>query len=65
VPLFHHTGRRHGVFEIVRVAVLPFGEIDASTVGAEPGETDWHVGRARTRSAASRIAALLDESTGA
>jgi signal transduction histidine kinase len=38
LPVFDHTGRRHGLVEIVRVAVMPFGEIDPATVDPEPGD---------------------------
>jgi uncharacterized protein YhfF len=62
LPVFDHTGRRHGMVEIVRVAVLPFGEIDESMVDPEPGDTDWHAGRARAYDECrEEIAALLGE----
>jgi signal transduction histidine kinase len=62
LPVFDHTGRRHGAVEIVRVAVLPFGEIDPATIDPEPGESDWHVARARAYEACrDEIAALLGE----
>ena len=62
LPVFDHTGRRHGLVEIVRVAVLPFGEIDASMVDPEPGEADWHAGRAKAYDECrEEIAALLGE----
>jgi signal transduction histidine kinase/uncharacterized protein YhfF len=62
LPVFDHTGRRHGVVEVVRVAVMPFGEIDASMVDPEPGETDWHAARARAYDECrEEIAALLGD----
>ncbi|WP_053225633.1 histidine kinase [Solirubrobacter soli] len=62
LPVFDHTGRRHGLVEIVRVAVMPFGEIDPATVDPEPGEADWHVGRAKAyQECREEIAALLGE----
>jgi hypothetical protein len=48
--------------EIVRVAVMPFGEIDLGHVDPEPGETDWHTGRRRAYDECrGEIAALLGE----
>ena len=62
LPVFDHTGRRHGAVEIVRVAVLPFGEIDATIVDPDPGEPDWHAARARAYDTCrEEIAALLGE----
>ena len=62
LPVFDHTGRRHGLVEIVRVAVLPFGEIDGSMVDPEPGDEDWHTGRAKAYDECrEEIAALLGE----
>jgi signal transduction histidine kinase/uncharacterized protein YhfF len=62
LPVFDHTGRRHGLVEIVRVAVMPFGEIDPATVDPEPGEADWHAGRAKAYDECrEEIAALLGE----
>jgi hypothetical protein len=31
--------------EVVRVALVPFGEVDPATVSPEPGFDDWHEGR--------------------
>jgi hypothetical protein len=45
--VFDHTGRCHATVEVVRVAVLPFSEVDPRTIDAEPGEPDWHAGRRR------------------
>jgi signal transduction histidine kinase/uncharacterized protein YhfF len=62
LPVFDHTGRRHGLVEIVRVAVMPFGEIDPATVDPEPGEADWHAGRRKAYDQCrEEIAALLGE----
>ena len=44
------------------MAVLPFGEIDASMVDPEPGEADWHAARTRAYDECrEEIAALLGE----
>jgi two-component sensor histidine kinase/uncharacterized protein YhfF len=62
LPIYDHTGRRHGYVEICGVAVKPFGEIDPGTVDPEPGETDWHKARARAYDECrDEIAALLGE----
>ena len=62
LPVFDHTGRRHGAVEVVRVAVLPFGEIEAHMVDPEPGESDWHAARTRAYGECrDEIAALLGE----
>ena len=62
LPVYDHTGRRHGYVEICGVAVKPFGEIDPSTVDPEPGETDWHKARAQAyEECRDEIAALLGE----
>ena len=62
LPVFDHTGRRHGAVEVVGVALIPFGEIDPRTVDPEPGETDWHAARARAYDECrEEIAALLGE----
>jgi signal transduction histidine kinase/uncharacterized protein YhfF len=62
LPVYDHTGRRHGYVEICGVAVKPFGEIDPSTVDPEPGETDWHKARAQAYDECrDEIAALLGE----
>jgi signal transduction histidine kinase/uncharacterized protein YhfF len=61
--VFDHTGRRHGVVEVVRVALLPFGEIEPGMVDPEPGEADWHAARRRAyQTCREEIAALLGES---
>ena len=62
LPVYDHTGRGYGLVEVVRVAVMPFGEIDASMVDPEPGESDWHAARRRAYdSCREEIAALLGE----
>ena len=62
LPVFDHTGRRHGLVEVIRVAVMPFREIDPSMVDPEPGDADWHAGRARAyEECREEIAALLGE----
>jgi uncharacterized protein YhfF len=62
LPVLDHTGRRHAVVEVVRVALVPFGEIDPATIDAEPGEADWHAGRRRAYDECrAEIAALLGE----
>ena len=62
LPIFDHTGRRHGLVEIVGVAVKAFGEIDAATIDPEPGESDWHAARSRAYAECrEEIAALLGE----
>ena len=32
LPVMDHRGRRHGTVEVVRIAVMPFGEVDAGSV---------------------------------
>jgi signal transduction histidine kinase/uncharacterized protein YhfF len=32
LPVIDHHGRRHGLVEVIRIAVLPFGEVDSGTV---------------------------------
>ena len=62
LPVYDHTGRRHGFVEVFGVAVKPFGEIDPGTVDPEPGETDWHKARAQAyEECRDEIAALLGE----
>jgi uncharacterized protein YhfF len=61
-----HHGRRHGTVEVVRIAVMPFGEVDAGAVyehdpdGVSPDE--W---RERQRDYYDRcreqMATLLDQ----
>ena len=62
LPVYDHTGRGYGLVEVVRVAVIPFAEIDASMVDPEPGEPDWHAARRRAYDECrDEIAALLGE----
>jgi signal transduction histidine kinase/uncharacterized protein YhfF len=62
LPVLDHAGRRHAVVEVVRVGLVPFGEIDQGTIDAEPGEADWHAGRRRAYAECrEEIAALLGE----
>ena len=62
LPVYDHTGRGYGLVEVVRVAVMPFAEIDASMVDPEPGEPDWHAARRRAYDECrDEIAALLGE----
>ena len=62
LPVYDHTGRGYGLVEVVRVAVMPFGEIDASMVDPEPGEPDWRAARRRAYTECrEEIAALLGE----
>jgi uncharacterized protein YhfF len=50
------------VVEVVKVALLPFSEVDPATVDAEPGEPDWHAGRRRAyEECQAEMAALLGE----
>jgi uncharacterized protein YhfF len=65
LPLMDHRGRRHGTVEVVRIAVMPFGEVDAGSVQEhESGLTpeDW---RAAQRDYYDRcreqVASLLEE----
>jgi signal transduction histidine kinase/uncharacterized protein YhfF len=62
LPVLDHTGRRHCVVEVVRMALAPFAEVDPFTIDAEPGEADWHAGRRRAYDECrEEIAALLGE----
>jgi signal transduction histidine kinase/uncharacterized protein YhfF len=62
LPVLDHTGRRHACVEVVRVALVPFAEIDPATIDPEPGEADWHEGRRRAYAECrDEIAALLGE----
>ncbi|HET8950890.1 MAG TPA: histidine kinase [Solirubrobacteraceae bacterium] len=65
LPVTDHHGRRHGTVEVVRIAVMPFGEVDAGSVEeheAGIGADQW---RAAQRDYYDRcreqVAALLDE----
>src|SRR4051812_22451541 len=62
LPVLDHTGRRHGVVEVVRVAVLPFSDVDPVSVDAEPGAPDWHAGRRQAYDECrEEVAALLGD----
>jgi uncharacterized protein YhfF len=62
LPVLDHTGRRHAVVEVVRVGLIPFGEIDPATIDPEPDEPDWHAGRRRAYAECrEELAALLGE----
>jgi len=44
LPVIDHRGRRHGTVEVVRIAVMPFGEVDAGSVEeheAGLGADEW------------------------
>jgi signal transduction histidine kinase/uncharacterized protein YhfF len=38
LPVIDHLGRRHGLVEVIRIAVMPFGEVDAGTVAEHEPE---------------------------
>jgi signal transduction histidine kinase/uncharacterized protein YhfF len=38
LPVIDHLGRRHGVVEVIRIAVMLFGEVDAGTVAEHEPE---------------------------
>ena len=62
LPVFDHTGRKYGVVEAVRVALVPLGDVDPDTIDGEPGIDDWHAGRRQAYEACrDEIAALLGE----
>src|SRR3954447_12993182 len=62
LPVFDHTGRKYGVVEVVRVALVPFGDVDPETIDGEPGIDDWPAGRRQAYEACrEEIAALLGE----
>ena len=65
LPVMDHRGRRHGTVEVVRIAVMPFGEVDAGCVEEHEsglGADEW---RAAQRDYYDRcreqVAALLEE----
>ncbi len=65
LPVMDHRGRRHGTVEVVRIAVMPFGEVDAGSVEEHEsglGADEW---RAAQRDYYDRcreqVAALLEE----
>ncbi len=62
LPVFDHTGRKYAVVEVVRVALVPFGEVDPETIDPEPGVDDWHAGRRRAYDACrEELAALMGD----
>ena len=65
LPVMDHRGRRHGTVEVVRIAVMPFGEVDAGSVEEHEsglGADEW---RAAQRDYYDRcreqVARLLEE----
>ena len=65
LPVMDHRGRRHGTVEVVRIAVMPFGEVDAGSVEEHEsglGADEW---RAAQRDYYDRcreqVATLLEE----
>ena len=65
LPVMDHRGRRHGTVEVVRIAVMPFGEVDAGSVEEHEsglGADEW---RAAQRDYYDRcreqVASLLEE----
>ena len=65
LPVMDHHGRRHGTVEVVRIAVMPFGEVDAGSVEEHEsglGADEW---RAAQRDYYDRcreqVASLLEE----
>jgi signal transduction histidine kinase/uncharacterized protein YhfF len=66
LPITDHLGRRRALVEVTRVAVLPFGQLDADMVSAESAGTtsleDWLVShRAFYAGCRDEIALLLGE----
>ena len=65
LPVMDHRGRRHGTVEVVRIAVMPFGEVDAGSVeeheAASPPTSGAPRSATTTTAAASRSRALLEE----
>ena len=65
LPVMDHRGRRHGTVEVVRIAVMPFGEVDAGSVeehesGLTPDE--WRAAqRDHYHRCRDQVASLLDE----
>jgi two-component sensor histidine kinase len=65
LPVMDHRGRRHGTVEVVRIAVMPFGEVDAGSIEEHEsglGADEW---RAAQRDYYDRcreqVASLLEE----
>jgi len=66
LPVIDHDGRRHGLVEVIRIAVMPFGEVDAGTIQEhEPDGLTVEEWRERQRAYYGRcreqIATLLGE----
>ena len=60
-----HHGRRHGTVEVVRIAVMPFGEVDAGSVEEDDPAVSAEEWRAAQRAHYDRcreqVASLLEE----
>ena len=66
LPVMDHHGRRHGTVEVVRIAVMPFGEVDAGSIEEhDPRPRTVEEWRERQRefydSCREQIGALLGE----
>ena len=65
LPVMDHRGRRHGTVEVVRIAVMPFGEVDAGSVEEHESGLTAEEWRAAQRDDYDRcresVARLLDE----
>jgi len=65
LPVIDHEGRRHGTVEVVRIAVMPFGEVDAGSVEeheAGLGPEAWRAAqRAYYARCREQVASLLGE----
>ena len=63
--MIDHEGRRHGTVEVVRIAVMPFGEVDAGSVEeheAGLGPEAWRAAqRAYYARCREQVASLLGE----
>ena len=65
LPVMDHRGRRHGTVEVVRIAVMPFGEVDAGSVEEHDAGLSAEEWRAAQREYYDRcreqVAGLLEE----
>jgi uncharacterized protein YhfF len=65
LPVIDHRGRRHGTVEVVRIAVMPFGEVDAGSVEEHEAGVGPDAWREAQRDYYDRcreqVAALLEE----
>ena len=65
LPVMDHRGRRHGTVEVVRIAVMPFGEVDAGSIEEHEAGLGAEAWRAAQRDYSDRcreqVATLLDE----